>query len=300
MKASTEAVSVEIKIKSQIKLKRKSLAYQRVWFSLTLSAKRRRQLIHPLTPPPPRLSLVLCGSSTGQPRFYSFTLGHTPNRKKKTLGKVTEEQSRRQGFFFFFLNASGLHCGESPHKRMGSCRQASPPLLPHPSFVQPSSAPPHSRTCPPHLHPNRKYRLGSQRGFLIQTSPLEQPAVASLPFFLPLSLFFWLCRLQPAAPACPHNTCADTHTHRHISMIAHKCTPTASPSSLEEPKAFRQLTKALCGLTHSRKEGECEKGLMIKIGVCVRVCIFVCVVVISHPGHLGATSKVQLKSASTM
>lgn len=35
-------------------------------------------------------------------------------------------------------------------------------------------------------------------------------------FFLPLSLFFWLCRLQPAAPACPRNTCADTHTQTHL------------------------------------------------------------------------------------
>lgn len=99
MKASTEAVSVEIKIKSQIKLKRKSLAYQRVWFSLTLSAKRRRQLIHPLTPPRP----VCLSSSAGRPQVnLDFIALHsdTLQTEKKTLGKVTEEQSRRQGFFF--------------------------------------------------------------------------------------------------------------------------------------------------------------------------------------------------------
>lgn len=215
MKASTEAVSVEIKIKSQIKLKRKSLAYQRVWFSLTLSAKRRRQLIHPLTPPRP----VCLSSSAGRPQVnLDFIALHSDTLQtgKKTLGKVTEEQSRRQGFFFF-LNASGLHCGECPHKRMGSCRQASPPLLPHPSFVQPSSAPPHSRTCPPHLHPNRKYRLGSQRGFLIQTSPLEQPAVASLPFFFSLSLSFSGSVDSNQLPPHVLATRAQTHTHTDTS-----------------------------------------------------------------------------------
>lgn len=39
--------------------------------------------------------------------------------------------------------------------------------------------------------PDRKYRLGSQRGFLIQTSPVEQPEVAAptpLSFILALSL----------------------------------------------------------------------------------------------------------------
>ena len=59
-----------------------------------------------------------------------------------------------------------------------------------------SSLPTSSRACAhtrTHTHkpkpPDRKYRLGSQRGFLIQTSPLEQPEVAA-PTPLPLLLSF--------------------------------------------------------------------------------------------------------------
>ncbi len=220
------------------------------------------------------MCLVLSGSSTGhrqlQPRFYSFTLGHAASRKK-ALRKVTEGRSRRQGDFFFF-NASGLHCRESSHKRMGSCRQAAGlrlSLSDHPSlpFVRLSSTP-RART---HTHelkpPDRKYRLGSQRGFLIQTSPVEQPEVAApthLSFILALSLSLsgsvGFNQLPPHVLA----TRAYIKTHTHMSVIAHKRTPTTFSSSLEEPKAFGQLTKALCGLTRSRKEGECERrGLMI-------------------------------------
>lgn len=158
---------------------------------------------------------------------------------------------------------------------MDSFRQAaglrlSLSVQPSLSFVHlPPSLPP-----PTHSHklklPDRKYRLGSQRGFLIQTSPVEQPEVAAptplslVPYFIlaPLTLSFWLCGFQPAAPACPCNTC--THKDPHILMIAHKCTPTTLLSSLEEPKAIGQLTKALCGVTYSWKYGEFERrGLMI-------------------------------------
>uniref|UniRef100_A0A7N8XLC6 NOC2-like nucleolar associated transcriptional repressor n=1 Tax=Mastacembelus armatus TaxID=205130 RepID=A0A7N8XLC6_9TELE len=104
-----------------------------------------------------------------------------------------------------------------------------------------------------------KYRLGSQQGFLIQTSPVEQPEVASVSPSHSASL---LLTLAPwALTSCPRMSLQ--HVHRKI-YIAQKCTPTTSSSSLEEPKAFGQPTKTLCGLTQSRKEGECERrGLMV-------------------------------------
>lgn len=67
---------------------------------------------------------------------------------------------------------------------------ASHSLSSPPSFVHlPTSLPPptHSHELKP---PDRKYRLGSQRGFLIQTSPVEQPEVAAptplslVPYFI--------------------------------------------------------------------------------------------------------------------
>lgn len=144
---------------------------------------------------------------------------------------------------------------------------SNPPSL---SFVFPPPLSPlaHTHELKP---PDRKYRLGSQRGFLIQTSPVEQPEVAAP---TPLSLFSSFIRALSLSLSGsvgfnqlpPHVLATRAHikTHTHISMIAHKRTPTTFLSSLEEPKAFGQLTKALCGLTHSRKEGECKRrGPMI-------------------------------------
>lgn len=100
----------------------------------------------------------------------------------------------------------------------------------HPSlpFICLSSSLPTSSHV--HTHelkpPDRKYRLGSQRGFLIQTSPVEQPEVAS-PTPLPLFLFNF-CSLSASVGfnhLPPHVLATRAHTQRHTSMIQ-ECTPT--------------------------------------------------------------------------
>lgn len=112
----------------------------------------------------------------------SFLQLYTRTHSKQKKPSARSERKEVGGCFFFF-NASGPHCRESPHKRMGSCRQAAGlrlsllcPPLPASLFVV--SLPPlvHTHELKP---PDRKYRLGSQRGFLIQTSPVEQPEVAA-------------------------------------------------------------------------------------------------------------------------
>lgn len=110
----------------------------------------------------------------------------TRSKLKKAFHKVTEERRGVGGRLgdFFFKNASGLHCRESPHKRMGSCRQASGLRLSLAVPPLPPSSHAHTHKLKP---PDRKYRLGSQRGILIQTSPVEQPEVAA-----PTSLFLSL------------------------------------------------------------------------------------------------------------
>lgn len=204
--------------------------------------------------------------------------------------------------------------GRVPTNGWAAAGKHPPPilLLFHSSFLHPSTRTNSPSPPPPQQEvqawipagvPNSNQPTGTASGGLTHSS---------LSLFLSLSFYLSRSGSVDSNQLPPHVLAAHARTHtltqRHISMIAHKCTPTTSSSSLEEPKAFRQLTKALCGLTHSRKEGECKKkGLMIKIGVCVCVyvclpaCVCVCMcarVVISHPGHLGATSKVQLKYVS--
>lgn len=188
----------------------------------------------------------------------------TRSKLNKALHKVTEERSRRQagGFFFFFFNASGLHCRESPHKRMGSCRQAAVhPSLPF--FVRFSPTPPapraHTRAETPRQEvqawipagvPNSNQPSGTARG---------GRSLSSLAHSLSLSGSVGFNQLPPHVLATRAHTQRHTHTHLDDSTHPPPCRPV-----LKSQKLFGQLTKALCGLTHSRKEGETERrGLMI-------------------------------------
>lgn len=101
----------------------------------------------------------------------------------------------------------------------------------HPSLFDLSVIlPSHLLACT-HTHtnpnpPDRKYRPGSQRGFLIQTSPVEQPEVAApthlplLSFPLSLSLprlaisFFFFCLSVSAI--CPRMSWQHVRTWTHL------------------------------------------------------------------------------------
>lgn len=164
---------------------------------------------------------VVHRSQAAAPCFYSFTLGHAPNRKETLSGSQRKGVGGRGIFFLLHLDFIAGRVPTTDGQLLAS--DGPPPLVLYP--LLPHLA--HTHELKP---PDRKYRLGSQRGILIQTSLVEQPEVAAptpCSFFL-LSLFhsvssahsFWLCGLQPAACTCPQNTC--THKDTHMLMIAQK------------------------------------------------------------------------------
>lgn len=130
-------------------------------------------------------------------------------------------------------------------RRAPASRSVNPPPPSSLPFARLSST--HCTHIRAETPPDRKYRLRSQRGFLIQTSP----EVAAPSPSLSLCLFFFCCFFSGSVgfnQLPPHVLATRAHTKT--------CTPTPPlSSSLEESKAFGQLTKALCGCTHFRKIG---------------------------------------------
>lgn len=134
-------------------------------------------------------------------------------------------------FFFSFLMHLDFIVGRVPTngwaaagKRQASASHSLPPFPSAPRlFIFPSSPP----TPRAHTHelkpPDRKYRLGSQRGFLIQTSPVEQPEVAAptplspSSFYSSRSLFFGSKGLSQLPPhVLTTRVRVRTHTHTHL------------------------------------------------------------------------------------
>lgn len=121
-----------------------------------------------------------------------------------------------------------------------------------------SSLPTSSRA---HTHkpkpPDRKYGLGSQRGFLIQTSPVEQPEVAA-PTPLPLVLSF-----QPPprsffpplsiSVVCPRMSWQHVRTRTHLGCTQVHIHPPVS-------RDFGQLTRVFCDVLQTRKACVCERA----------------------------------------
>lgn len=119
-----------------------------------------------------------------------------------------------------------------------------PPLCLRPSlslFDLSVLLPSHLFACA-HTHkpkpPDRKYGLGSQRGFLIQTSPVEQPEVAA-PTPLPLVLSF-----QPPPPVFLSASVDFSRLPPHVlATRAHTDTPRLHTSAFP-PTSFKRFRAA--------------------------------------------------------